>query len=325
MVLLKAGPRRGTEVTELIKNILCILCILVAIKYELEFRMQKMIRVFARKTKWTPPDKWAFYGSPPLSVLNMRKGTPVAVSCTFTWDIPRAHELAEEWSLHFNNVSVGGPAFDDPGSEFIPGRFVKKSVTITSRGCPKRCPWCLVPTREGGIRELKIQPGNIVQDNNLLACSKDHIERVFEMLAGQRKGIKFLGGLDIDYIKPWHVELLKKIKIGKCGLCVSCDRPEDLKRLDKAADLLGDFTIEKKRCYVLVGRDGETQKQAQARCRAVLAMGFLVYAMLYRGIDSGPSRGEWHDFCNFWSDPGKYRKIFNNKGTEAQRHKGTEE
>ena len=128
------------------------------------------------------------------------------------------------------------------------------------------------------------------------------------MLAGQRKGIQFFGGLDIDFLMPWHIELLKKIKIGKCGLCVSCDRPEDLKRLDKAADLFSDFSIEKKRCYVLVGKDGETQDQK--RCIAVLEKGFLPYAQLYRDENASSVRGEWRNFCYFWTKAGLYRKHF---------------
>jgi len=273
----------------------------------------RMIRVFARKTKWTPTDDMAFYTKPPLFVRDWKSSELVLVSATFTWDIDKAYALARDWSLHFDNIQVGGPAFGDPGGEFVPGRFIKEGVTFTSRGCPKRCPWCLVPGREGKLRELKIQNGNIVQDNNLLACSRGHIESVFAMLAEQKRGIKFLGGLDIDYMHPWHVELLKKIKIGKCGLCVACDRAEDMKRLDKAADLLSDFSIEQKRCYVLVGKDGETQEQAQVRCVAVFAKGFLPYAQLYRDEKASSVRGEWRNFCNFWTKPGLYRKkLINN-------------
>lgn len=274
-----------------------------------------MIRVFARKTKWTPRDKLAFYRDESMyAVQQYGENTPVMVSCTFTWDKKKAVDLARAWAMNFRNVQIGGPAFNDHGGEFVPGRFIMEGVTFTSRGCPKNCSFCLVPAREGKLRELKIQPGYIVQDNNLLACSRDHIEKVFEMLSEQKKGIKFLGGLDIDYLKTWNVELLKKIKIAQCGLCVACDRPEDLSRLDKAADLLGGFSIEKKRCYVLVGKDGENQIQAQARCEAVLAKGFLPYAQLYRPENASSARGDWRTFCYFWSKPGLYRKkIINSK------------
>ena len=270
-----------------------------------------MIQVFARKTSFTPTDDRAFYGEPPLFVLNEYKyDYPVAVSVTFTWDMAKGKSLVKAWSQHFHHVEIGGPAYDDPGSQFLSGVFIKKGITFTSRGCPKRCPWCMVPQREGKLREYFVEPGNIIQDNNILACSPKHIKKVFEMLARQRKGIEFKGGLDIDYMQPWHIDLLKKVKIGKSGLCVACDRPEDLKRLDKAADMLSDFSIEKKRCYVLVGKDGETQEQAQIRCIAVLRKGFLPYAQLFRGLDADPARGQWRDFCHFWASPGLYRKKF---------------
>lgn len=259
------------------------------------------IIVFPRKTKWTPTGNCVFFDEPPL--FNV-PDLPVMVSVTFTWDIERGTMLARSWGKRFREVWIGGPAFDDPGEEFVPGRFVKPGVTITSRGCPKKCKWCLVSRREGRLRELEIKPGNIVNDNNILACSRPHFEAVCEMLQGQNV-IQFKGGLDIDYLESWHVEHFKKMRLDE--LWIACDNGAALKKLDKAADLLADFNIEKKRCYVMVGFDGETQEEARKRCEAVYAKGFLPFAQLYRGIDSGPVRGEWREFCFYWSSPRYYR------------------
>ena len=268
-----------------------------------------MIRVFPRKTKWTPTDVLAFYDMPPLYDL---PDLPVRVSVTFTWDIDRGKQLAQEWSAQGYRVTLGGPAFDDPGEdEFVPGRFIKEGVTFTSRGCPKRCPWCLVAKREGNIRELPIMPGYIVQDNNLLACSRGHIERVIEMLAGQRKGAEFKGGLDIDYLKRWHVDLFKQIKVNE--LWVACDREEDLPRLEKAADLLADYPIEKKHCYVLVAFNGETPGQAEKRCEQVFAKGFLPFVQPYKspeaqfGWSVSKEFVQWYEMIRKWSRPAAYR------------------
>lgn len=261
-----------------------------------------MIRVFPRKTKWSPSDDLAFFDEPPLFEL---PDLPVMVSVTFTWDIRRGRSLSRSWAHRSNDVRIGGPAFDDPGAEFVAGRFIKSGVTITSRGCPKRCKWCLVAKREGRLRELPIVPGHIVNDNNIMACSRSHFEAVCEMLKGQ-KGIQFKGGIDTDYLTSWHVDRFKQLRLDE--LWVACDNDAALKKLDKAADLLSDFSIEKKRCYVMVGFDGETQEQARQRCEAVYAKGFLTFAQLYRGIDSGPVRGEWREFCFYWSSPRYYRK-----------------
>ena len=165
-----------------------------------------LIRVFPERTKWTPSDALAFVGDPPLPAFRpAATASPVHVSATFTWQRPEAERLREAWAEHYVNVEVGGPAFDDPGAAFVPGRYVKLGVSITSRGCPKRCPWCFVPKREGQIRELEIQPGWILQDNNLLGCSRGHVEQVFDMLREQRRGCVFAGGLDATLLRPWHV------------------------------------------------------------------------------------------------------------------------
>jgi len=272
--------------------------------------MSDIIRVFVRRTSMTPTDDLVVVGEPPLFVL---PDLPIHVSVVFSWDIDRADELATVWAAVYgvDRVSLGGPALSDlrqtgdPDGPFVPGRYIKAGVTFTSRGCAKNCPWCSVQKREGALREINIAPGWIVQDNNLLACSRGHVERVFDMLRQQKKGIIFSGGLDIDYLQPWHMELLKSIKVD--ALWVACDCEQDLERLDKAKDLLGDFPIEKKRCYVMIGFGGETFDEAERRCEAVYAKGFLPFAQLYRGIHAEPWGPCWRALHRKWSRPAAYR------------------
>jgi hypothetical protein len=270
----------------------------------------KIIRVFARRTKWTPIDDLAFYDAPPIFDL---PDLPVYVSVTFSWDLPRARELWKSWIKRFGggNVHIGGPALASPCRTFTPGQFIKEGVTFTSRGCPKRCPWCVVSRREGNLQEIAIQPGYIVQDNNLLACSRGHIGAVFDMLRQQKKGIKFSGGLDIDYLQFWHVDLLKTIK-GK-ELWVACDTEAALEKLDKAADLLADFPTNKKRCYVLMGFGDDTPDKADRRCQLVLEKGFLPFAQFYQGPNAKPSMphtSEWFWVRRKWSRPAIYRSEY---------------
>ena len=267
--------------------------------------MNDIIRVFPSGTKWTPRGDLSFVGGPPLFGV---PDLPVYISVTFSWDMKEARRIAREWSSVTPRVVIGGPACGTYSEEFIPGVFVKEGVTFTSRGCPKNCLWCRVKECEGPLREINIAPGYIVQDNNLLACSRPHIERVFDMLRQQKRGIVFSGGLDIDYLQPWHVDLLKTIKVKE--LWVACDTAADLKRLDKAADLLADFSIEKKRCYVMIGFGGEAFSDAERRLEAVYAKGFLPFAQLYRGSGSQdePWGKCWKDLQRKWCRPAAYRK-----------------
>lgn len=264
----------------------------------------KMIRVFPRRTKWTPTDNLAFVGDPPLF---RPQHQPVYISCTFSWDMPEAERLARSWSRFYSDVKVGGPAYGDQGGEFEPGRFLKTGVTITSRGCIRHCPWCIVPKREGGIRELEIRDGWIVQDDNLLACSDDHIHAVFEMLARQPRAASFHGGLDARLLQPWHVDLLKTIRLEEAWF--ACDSPEAVKPLESVADLMSDFNIGKKRCYVLVGFNGGSVLEAEQRLETVYALGFLPFAMLYKNDTLETQRWSpgWSRLLKKWCRPAAYR------------------
>ena len=164
----------------------------------------KIARVFPRRTSMSPNDPNAYFATPDLFTPEYDE---VHISVTFTWDIDKGYRLANAWRSKSKYVKIGGPAFNHRGFDnrpyrFIPGMYVKNGVTFTSRGCPNNCPWCLVPIHEGKLRELPIVAGHIVQDNNLLACSKMHLRKVFQMLHGQKR-INFSGGLeDFRELRP---------------------------------------------------------------------------------------------------------------------------
>ncbi len=259
-------------------------------------------RIFPRKTAATPLDEHAYVGGPPLWAESYELAM---ISVTFTWDIERGRQLQKEWS-HYCHTEIGGPAFGDAVGDFEPGKFLAPGYVITSRGCPKQCPWCAVPNREGALRELPITEGWRVQDNNLLACSRSHIEAVFEMLRRQPLAASFPGGLDIDYLQPWHADLLKSVKAGV--VFVACDSWADIDKLDKAHDLLGDIPISRRMCYVLIGYHGDTPDAAQRRCEAVLKKGFLPFAMLYRDEAATPRTISWKRIQRKWCRPALYRK-----------------
>ena len=261
-----------------------------------------LIRVFPKKSKWIPDDNLCFVGDPPLF---MPENQPVHISCVFTWHIEECERLKRSWGRYYDDVQVNGPAYGHWGVEFVPGKYIKQGATITSRGCTKDCKWCLVPEREGWIRELPIVPGNDVLDNNLLACSRGHIESVFNMLKGQ-KAVKFSGGLDAEMLQPWHVDLLKTISLKFAWF--ACDYPGAMKNIERVADLMSDFSIEKKRCYVLVGMNGETVTQAEKRLRKVLHLGFKPFSMLYRPGNEITYKKpkEWQDFTRKWTRPACY-------------------
>lgn len=227
----------------------------------------------------TPDDEDSFVGLPPLGCP---KYDEVHISVVFTWDINRAKFLAGTWR-DYGRVRIGGPGWrmllSGPG-EFTPGMYLKKGVVITSRGCPNKCNFCLVPITEGPICELKIHAGNNIVDNNILACSKEHIKNVFKMLQGQ-KGVRFSGGLEARRVTDEIVSQLRDLSIK--FIFLAYDRFQDKEAVQRATEKLRKyFTREKLRCYVLIGYEGDTIEKAETRLREAWDMGTLPFAMRYR-------------------------------------------
>ncbi|HPD89017.1 MAG TPA: hypothetical protein PLU75_06050 [Oscillospiraceae bacterium] len=247
-------------------------------------------------------DEFAFTDAPPL--LTLPEIDEVHVSVAFTYDLPRAEWLAEQWEVCGVPVKMGGPAFNEPGGDFVPGMYLKQGYVITSRGCPNHCWFCAVPKRDGGLRELPITDGHIVQDDNLLACSESHIKAVFEMLGKQKERAIFSGVLEAKLLKPWHVEKLREIKTAR--LYMAYDTPDDYEPLVAAGKMLAevgyDFASRVPCCYVLIGYRGDTFEKAEKRLHETINAGFVPYAMLYRD-EAGKVDPEWSSFQRLWARP----------------------
>lgn len=273
----------------------------------------RIARVFPRRTKATPDDALAFTSPPPKSLfdssseVNISNIDEIHISVTFTYDIPKAEQMADSWAKTGLPIKFGGPAeksSNTSSGNFIPGMYLKKGYVITSRGCDNNCWFCAVPKREGSLRELPITQGFNIVDNNLLGCSDNHIRAVFNMLKNQKEKPIFTGGLEAKLLKEWHVGLLREAKTKR--LYCAYDTPDDLEYLVHAGKLLRNGGITKTsqtaRCYVLIGYQGDTMEKAEKRLRDTWAAGFLPYAMLYRD-EMGEITREWARFQRIWARP----------------------
>lgn len=271
-----------------------------------------IIRVFPQRTSYTPDDEYAFVGRPPMT---RPQADEVHISCTFTWDKPIAEQLADDWSNYYPNVKIGGPAYDDAGGEFTPGLYLKHEEVITSRGCPNKCPYCFVPRREGKLRILEIKEGTDIQDNNLLACPRPHIEAVLDMLARQKRKAMFRGGLDARLFEEWFADRICEIGIKQAFFAY--DKPNDQEPLYEALKLLRERHCDRNKlcCYVLVGYQDDTPSQALQRLEWVVQQGATPFAMYYRSDnDKKEITPEWHKFVRLWSRPAL---IFSKRDNET--------
>lgn len=260
-----------------------------------------IIRVFPRKTSYTPDDPYAFVGMPPMPEW-IPEHKEIHISCAFTWDMDYCEELAYQWEGVTNKpVKLGGPAYHSEAHDFIPGMYVRNGITFTSRGCNNHCPWCGVHDIEGDLKELPIVPGNIIQDNNFLACSKAHKDKVFEMLRGQH-GIAFRGGLETNLIDDHFMENIQQLRIAE--LWLACDTDKALPMFMSAVEKLhkAGFNQNKIFCYSLIGRDIEAEEQ---RNRAIFNAGALPFSQLERDFTriKTPYSEEWRHFERMWQRP----------------------
>lgn len=255
----------------------------------------KIVRVFPRRTQATPTDAMARVACPPMIGDEADK---VHISVSFTWDIPIAERLERLWRP-VAPVRIGGPAYDDFGGGFTPGMYVKEGYVITSRGCPNSCWFCDAWKREGRIcRELPITEGYNLLDSNILACSDQHVKKVFAMLASgkkkYRKRVEFSGGLEAARLKQWHVDALRELKPKQ--MFFAYDTPDDLEPLREAGKklLAAGWTVEihTLRAYVLCGFNGDTFDAAGKRIQETLDAGFMPMAMLYQSKKGNPDL-EW--------------------------------
>ena len=140
-----------------------------------------------------------------------------------------------------------------------------------------------MPRIEGGFRELDSwRPAPLVCDNNLLAASRRHFDRVIDGLKAF-PAVDFNQGLDAALLTPYHASRLAELKAPKIRFAF--DRPDDEAAVHDAMRLcrrhgLTDFTI-----YCLVGLDDDPES-ARWRLEKVLSWGARTSPMRYQPLDA---------------------------------------
>lgn len=197
---------------------------------------------------------------------------------------------------------MGGPAYNSPCEDFVPGRYVAPGVIFTTRGCPNKCGFCFVPKREGEFRELPIVQGNVIQDNNILAASDKHWAALMEMLKGQHT-IKFSGGLEARRLTDKKIQDLRGLRIAEMYL--ACDTPgalrvvaEKIKKLTAAG-----FTRSHIYVYVICGKD---QDEEEARMEQIFLAGGQPFAQLFQPEEKIKYSRDWRKFATKWSRPAAF-------------------
>jgi len=218
------------------------------------------------------------------------------VSIPFTWCLPEVKDLLLQGDFFWTHAILGGPAtkliptfFDGIANVTVEDEHpnvlqrINPMATKTSVGCVRKCGFCAVPIVEGKFRELDDWPDlPIICDNNLLACSQPHFDKVMDRLE-KWDWCDFNQGLDARLLTEYHAERLARLKgaIVRLALDDTRTKPAWMGSYDtlRAAG----FPKSRIRSYILCGFNDDP-KDAWWRCEYVQAFGVLALPQWFHGL-----------------------------------------
>ena len=135
---------------------------------------------------------------------------------------------------------------------------LESAYGFLTRGCPNKCDWCIVPSKEGKIKAnadieefLGDKKSAILMDNNVLAheWGINQIEKIIDL----KVKVDFNQGLDARLIDRSMAKLLSRVKWLK-PVRLSCDTINMIKPVKKAMRYLREYncTPQSYYCNVLV-------------------------------------------------------------------------
>ncbi len=188
------------------------------------------------------------------------------------------------------------------------------AIGYITRGCPNKCPWCLVPLKEGGIKPYRTwqqlvrydTDKLVLMDNNILACGYGIGQ--LESLIGSGYRIDLNQGMDARLVTPEIADILCRLEWIRY-IRFSCDTIGQIAHIDKVIRLFGEHGVKpyKVMVYVLVGSDLEN---ADYRVESMKKhKGIRLYAQAERNERMGiiPNKAQL-EFANRYVYGGSFRK-----------------
>lgn len=207
---------------------------------------------------------------------------------TFTQDYP--------YAVNANEIVMGGTGYgkyEDLTNE-IEYTFPDYSlypqypfaVGFLTRGCIRKCPWCIVPKKEGWIHAVntwdkikRLDSRDIVfLDNNVLA-SEHGIAQIEDMI-GKNVRIDFNQAMDARLVTPEIAKILSKVKWINSTLRFACDTSAMIPIVERTVRLLSENGVKPYRIFVytLIQDIDESLR----RIKAMDALGVQPFGQPYR-------------------------------------------
>ena len=166
-------------------------------------------------------------------------------------------------------TQIGGSGYDlkkkliDPVEHIYPDYELYNcdfAIGYTSRGCNRRCPFCIVPKKEGkfkvvcdDIREFWRGQGRLMLLDNSINTDDEHFYRILLYLINHRIKVDFNQGLDIRYLTNRQAFYLTEVSLWK-QIHFAWDLMSSEKAVRRGVDILGQYKLKHKSMfYVLIG------------------------------------------------------------------------
>lgn len=222
----------------------------------------------------------------------------VYISCIFTKNGDAARRLAKQFPGI--EVHIGGTGIDlvtelpyevehtMPDYDIYPD--CNASYGFCSRGCIRKCPYCVVPIKEKDIRAVAdiyefYDPSFkhiVILDNNLMALP-DHFVKVASQIKKENLTVNF-HGLDIRLINDENAEILAGLKLyPSSNPHFAWDNVKDEKKIIKGIEILKEHGVKTSMFYVLVGYDSTFQEDLY-RLETLKKLDQRAYVMRYETV-----------------------------------------
>jgi hypothetical protein len=141
------------------------------------------------------------------------------------------------------------------------------AIGYTSRGCNRKCSFCIVPEKEGkfkitceNISEFWRGQKQLMLLDNSINTNESHFMKIAEQLIDRNIEVGFNQGLDIRRLTSMQCSYLTKIKIWK-QIYFAWDDIKTEKKVLAGIELLNEYKLKSKAMfYVLIGFDS-TQEE----------------------------------------------------------------
>lgn len=189
-----------------------------------------------------------------------------------------------------DDMICGGSGFDLTTTlrPEIEGMKPKLNMGFTTRGCIRKCPFCIVPQKEGKIRVVgdiydfwdRKSKEMIILDNNILALPS-HFKYICDQIKNENLMIDFNQGLDHRLLNNEIAEILKSLRYKEYRFAF--DKIDQESTVKKAIEILHEHEIKWSMWYVLVNFDS-TYDEDLSRLKMLKSYEQRVFVQRYNNM-----------------------------------------